>query len=97
MDEKQKKVSAFDILKEMSRRNLDIRGFPLMPNLKSANIGKINGIITMMVDPQTVKDILTEKPLIGMLLIADRKQYENIEAELTLAEVEALTADVSGV
>jgi hypothetical protein len=76
------KVSNFDVLKEMGKRNLDIRGFPLFDNLKSADIRGSNGMITLLVNPETVKDILVRKPLVGMLVIADADQFNLVKAEL---------------
>jgi len=80
-----KQANGFDVLKEMSKRNMDIRGFPLHDNLKSANIYGKNGEITLLVDPATVHDLLIEKPLVGMLIIADRSQYDAVMAELSEA------------
>lgn len=80
------KVNNFDVLKEMGERNLDIRGFPLMSNLVSANLNGANGVIKMTVNPETVRDLLVEKSLIGMLIIADADQFNHIKAELETSE-----------
>jgi hypothetical protein len=75
-------VNNFDVLKEMGNRNLDIRGFPLFQNLERANFGKKNGHITITVNPETVKDIMLKKPLVGMLIVADKEQFDALKAEL---------------
>jgi hypothetical protein len=75
-------VSKFDILKEMARRNLDIRAFPMSDNLAAASADKTNGRITLLVNPETIMDMVQGKPLIGVLFIADGDQFEQVQAEL---------------
>lgn len=88
------KVNNFDVLKEMGKRNLDIRGFPLMANLKSANMNGKNGVVTMLVDPNTVRDLLIEKKLVGMLIVADAEQFDSLKSEMEhpATLIEALAA-----
>ena len=83
------KVSSFDVLKTMSQRNLDIRGFKL-DNMKSARTGKNGfGSITLAINNDTVIDLLTGKSLTGMLLVADYDQYKEVEKELQEASSDA--------
>ena len=75
-------VNKFDVLKVMSARNLDIRGFPLN-NIKSVNTGKKWGSITLAINNETVRDLMMNKHLVGMLVIADGEQFDAILAELS--------------
>jgi len=76
------KPSSFDILDEMSSRNLQsIKAFPL-GNIISAQIVGARGKVTIMTDAQTVMDILTNKSITGMLIVADYDEYKKIEGEL---------------
>lgn len=85
------KVNAFDVLKEMGQRNMDIRGFNLYENLAHIQmVGKgkgEHGKITLTIDPKTAQQILndamrSDSSLIGMLVIADKKQFEQLKKEL---------------
>lgn len=78
----QKNVSPFDVLKEMGRRELDIREFSLWDNLKSVRIDGKNGVLVMYIDPGTATDIITEKPLVAMLIVADSAQFNELKTEL---------------
>lgn len=76
------KISPFDVLKEMGRRNLDIKSLPLMANLINAHISGRDGIITMFVDPGTASDAIHDKYMVATLIVADGKQYDEVKLEL---------------
>lgn len=76
------KPNSFDVLKIMGEREMDIRGFPLWDNLIHAQMGKERGVIQISVNPETIMDILHDKPLIGMLIIADKEQFDNVWREM---------------
>jgi hypothetical protein len=73
------KVNNFDVLKEMGERNLDIRGFP---DCVGARKKKLGGVIEIGVNEGTLMDLLSEKPLVMMLIVADREQFNQVKAEL---------------
>lgn len=76
------KISPFDVLKEMGKRNLNIKALPLMDNLIEAHISGRNGIIRMYVDPDTASDAMHDKYMIATLIVADGKQYDEVKTEL---------------
>ena len=85
------KVNAFDILKEMGINNLDIRGFNIYNNVVDIRlVGKGQneyGKITLTIDPGTASILLRDiasnnHSFIGMLVIADKSQYETTKKSL---------------
>lgn len=67
-----------DLLKldNISKRNGDIRAFPLNSNLKAAQIGKQGwGDVTVAVNNPTVQDLATDK-VIGILFIVSKDEWE---------------------
>jgi hypothetical protein len=77
-----KKVSNFDVLREMGDRNLDIRAFPVYDNLIQASQGKGRGTILLSVDPRTAGELMAGKHLIATLIIADGKQFSDLKEEM---------------
>jgi len=76
------KPSAFDVLNEMSRRNMkSLKGFGLS-NIISVRAGKQRGSITIMVDNETATKIMLQEPIKFMLIVADADDYKKVENEL---------------
>ena len=77
------KANSFDILKTMGERNLDIRGFSIADNLKRVQSGKQWGEVVIAVNNQTAQELMIgDKKLLGMLIVADREQFDQIKKEL---------------
>ena len=85
-------TNSFDILKVMGQRNLDIRGFNLYQNMVHIQIcgkGKNEyGKLTLTIDPNTAQQLMNDSmsgksSLIGMLVVADRNQFESVKKDLT--------------
>jgi hypothetical protein len=72
-------VNNFDVLKEMGKRNLDIR---LSNNFVSANATKNGGTVVMGVDRNTVIEMGTGKKFIICLLFANPEQFNTVKKEL---------------
>ena len=78
------KVDPFDVLKEMTNKNMDIKAFPLSSNLTQVQTGKDGwGRVTIAVDNQTCAQIVVGGSLVMTLLIADGKQFEEVKKRLS--------------
>ena len=76
------KIPAFQVLGEMSRRNLkSIRGFGLSL-ITSARVGKKEGSITIRVDKETATKVMLQQPIRFMLIVADDEEYRKVEEEM---------------
>ncbi len=75
------KVTSFDVLKVMSERNMKIKMFP-RDNVTNIWNGKNGGTIQMQVDPETAGNLMTDKPMIFGLLVADSAEFARVKAEL---------------
>jgi len=73
-------VNNFDVLKIMGERNLKIKAAGL-GNVISAHLKGAIGEVTIGVDAETIKDILTGT-VVGMFVVADSKQFNTIKKEL---------------
>lgn len=73
------KPNSFDVLREMSARNLNIK---MSIEFVAAQKTKLGGEITMGVDGETIYDLLGNKPLILALFVIDRNQFEALRAEM---------------
>ena len=71
-------MNSFDVLKTMSERNMNIKSFPVT-NVTYASTGKRHGTLTIMVDNETVSDIMTGKPIIFSLIVADATEFEALK------------------
>ena len=72
-----------DLLKldNISKRNGDIRAFPLGSNIKAAQIGKQGwGEVTVAVNNPTVQDLFADK-VIGILFIVGKDEWEKEKAD----------------
>lgn len=78
-------VNAFDVLKTMSERDLDIRLTP-DENFISADMRGGYGEVKIGVPPQLIMDLAAGKSLTVRLLVWDIKQFAELEAELNGAE-----------
>ena len=79
-------MNNFDILKEMSNRNMDIRMAPLdnITNLQKTRAGTQ---VTIGVAGYVVAAIGIEGRFVGGLILADRKQFEQVKTELGMLPV----------
>jgi len=81
------KVSPFDIMREMSSRNLDIR-FSHLNNV--TNLQRTKGgdtLVTIGVAGDIVAALGVRGQFVGGLIICDKDEYHRVEAELVkLAE-----------
>jgi hypothetical protein len=80
------KPSSFDILKQMSLRNMDIRMSRLADNLINVRRTKRGGEVTIGVDEATCQDIMNFALNImkhnAVLMVWDMDQYLQIKKEL---------------
>ena len=74
-------MNNFDVLKEMSIRNMKIKMFP-RDNVTQVWDGKKGGTIQMKVDPETAQLLMTDQPMIFGLLVADAEQFNALKIEL---------------
>ena len=77
-------VRAFDVLKEMSRRDMkSLKGFGL-GNIKSARVSVKQkcGFVEIAVDVPTALLVMAQKPIRFMLIVADNEDFERVEKEL---------------
>ncbi len=74
------KVSGFDVMKEMSRRNMDIR-LSTLDNISEVCKVKAGTKITIGFYGDVVGAIATNK-FVGGLLLADKEQFESVRKEL---------------
>lgn len=75
------KPNNFDVLKEMGKRNLDIRLFPL-ENFVAAKTHSLGGQVTWGVNRDTIMDLLANKQFCGGLILADKTQFDALAKEL---------------
>jgi hypothetical protein len=75
---KTSEINSFLILKEMSDQQKDIR-FASIKNIIAVHIVKGSGQVTIGVDGKTAMDLLAGKQFVGGLLLADKKQFDEIE------------------
>ena len=76
----EKKVGAFDVLKVMCRRNMDVR-LSTLENLLKVRKVKAGTNITIGFGDDVVGALAVGK-FLGGLLLADRKQFEAVRKEL---------------
>jgi len=76
-------VSNFDVLKQMSAENKDIR---LFQTVLSARMKGDNGKVEIGVNAQTAFDLLREGKVGAVLLVWDVEQFRAIKAELEAAQ-----------
>ena len=77
-------VDPFDVLKEMTNKNMDIKAFPLSSNLIHVQTGKDGwSRVTIAVDNNTCAQIVVGGSLVMTLLIADGKQFEEVKKRLS--------------
>jgi hypothetical protein len=81
MGGKQMSVNNFDVLKEMSKRNMDIKMFP-RDNLREAKREGKQTWVKIAVDDETVLRLFRNDKLVFALLIADGEQFSTLKAEL---------------
>jgi hypothetical protein len=79
-------INNFDVLKEMGKRNLDIRLTPL------GNIGNMRKVkagtdVTIGVAGDVIAELLSEK-FVGGLIMADKVQFDQVKAEMEKAETD---------
>ena len=67
--------NSFDVLKTMAADNKDIR---LFPDMVQAYTDKKGGVVCMGVNKQTLLDIWNNPNLSIMLLVYDKKQFDEI-------------------
>lgn len=74
-------ISNFDVLKEMGKRNMDIRLSPLdnITRLQRTNAGTQ---VTIGVAGDVVAALGFDHKFVGGLLLADRDQFESVKAEM---------------
>lgn len=77
-----RKVSSFDVLKFMSENNEDIRLAPLS-NIIAGDKKGDKHTLTIGVDAKTFEDFMSEKKLVGGLIIADGKRFSEIQEALS--------------
>ena len=86
------KVSAWDVLKTLGERKMKIKGFNIYSNIAHVqNCKKGYGLITMTIDPETAQQLLNDtvvgkNSLVGMLVVADKAEFDAIDKELAAAE-----------
>ena len=72
-------VGNFDILKKMGDSGMDIKLAPLSNIVELKKLGK-NGEVTIGVDHNTIVALLSGKEYVGGLLLADKAEFESVEA-----------------
>lgn len=83
------KVNSFDVLKEMSVREMDIR-LATLKNIIGVRIVGKGGQVTIAVNLQTAHDLLTKKHFAGGLILADEVQFNEVTRELYASKNEHL-------
>lgn len=78
-------ISNFDVLKEMGKRNLDIRLSPL-DNITRLQRTKAGTQVTIGVAGDVVAALGVNHKFVGGLLLADREQFESVRAEMAGAK-----------
>lgn len=81
-------INNFDVLKEMGERELDIKSFPL-GNIQEVNVIKKGtmGVVKILIDPETANILMADfllgtSTVLGIFLIANMKQFNELKAEL---------------
>ncbi len=72
-------MKSFEIFQKMSDGNMDIRLAPL-GNIIRINIFGQNGEVTFGVPREIAQDLMDDKPFVGGFLLADKGQFETLEA-----------------
>lgn len=78
---RQMRANNFDVLKEMSIQNLDIR-VAGAGNITQLQKTKVGGLVTVGVDSVTIDRLLRNDKVVFALLVADGEQFDRIKAEL---------------
>lgn len=78
------KVNSFDVLKEMSRQEKDIR-LATLKNIVGVRIVGKQGQVTIAVSSDTARDLLVKKRFVGGLFIADEAEFNVIAKEMGAA------------
>ena len=81
------RINNFDVLKEMGLRNLDIRCAPL-DNITNMRKVKAGTQITIGFAGDVINSILTGE-LIGMFILADKRQFNDLKSELVDGSVQS--------
>lgn len=78
-------INNFDVLKIMGERNMDLRLAPLsnIINLKKVLAGTH---VTIGVEGDVVSALGLESRFVGALILADKKQFDLVKAELSKLE-----------
>ena len=84
------KINSFDVLKEMSSRNLDIRMSAACDNLVNVRKVRAGGEVTIGVDQTTCTDFMNFamgiKKHNAVLLIFNMDQFREIQKELEIQQ-----------
>lgn len=72
-------MKSFEILQKMSDGNMDIRLAP-MSNIIKINIFGQNGEVTFGVPRKVAQDLMDDKEYFGGFLLADKGQFETLQA-----------------
>lgn len=72
-------MKSFEIFQVMSDGNMDIRLAPL-GNIIKINIFGQNGEVTFGVPREVAQDLMDNKEYIGGFLLADKGQFETLQA-----------------
>lgn len=72
-------MKSFEVFQKMSDGNMDIRLAPL-GNIIRINIFKQNGEVTFGVPREVAQDLMDDKEFVGGFLLADKRQFEILEA-----------------
>lgn len=85
-------INHFDVLREMGKRNLDVRLAPLdnITNLKKVRAGTQ---VTIGVAGDVVAAIGIEGRFVGGLILADKTQFEALKAEMEKGANESDSTD----
>ena len=65
----------------MAERNLKIKSFPLS-NVTSMQSGKEHGNINILVDNETIYEIMAGTPIVFSLVVADSTEFDDVKKEL---------------
>lgn len=94
------KVNAFDILKVMSARNMDIRMSRAADNLVNVRKTRLGGQVILGVDSQTCQDVMSiglgSNKFNACLLVINMEQYKIIEKELSGEVVDGRGSEETG-